>query len=91
MRNAIAEAVFKPKPTARESKGDATTQAARQIMDKETADRESKTQRLKLARLAKETTAPPLCEKLNVHRQSGALPPNRRGGTRLARRLSGRA
>ncbi|WP_245418850.1 hypothetical protein [Mesorhizobium sp. WSM3864] len=58
MRNAIAEAVFKPKPTARESKGDATTQAAREIMDKETADRESKTQRLRLARLAKEAAAP---------------------------------
>ncbi|OBQ81567.1 MULTISPECIES: hypothetical protein [unclassified Mesorhizobium] len=57
MRNAIAEAVFKPKPTARESKGDATTQAAREIMDKET-ERESKTQRLRLARLAKEAAAP---------------------------------
>jgi hypothetical protein len=58
MYSGIAEAAFKPKPTVRESKGDATTQAARDIMDKETAERESKTQRLKLARLAKEAAEP---------------------------------
>ena len=75
MRNAIAEAVFKPKRTARESKGDATTLAAREIMDKETAARESKTERLKLARLAKEAAEPVVTlkpKRASVKRHGGA-------------------
>ena len=75
MRNAIAEAMFKPKRSVRESKGDATTQAAREIMDKETAARESKTERLKLARLAKEAAEPvvtPKPKRASVKRHGGA-------------------
>ncbi|RUX06097.1 hypothetical protein EOA30_10980 [Mesorhizobium sp. M8A.F.Ca.ET.059.01.1.1] len=80
MYTAIAEAAFKPKPTVRENKGDATTQAARDIMDKETADRESKTQRLKLARLAKEAAEPVVLPKpkqrLRTRRDIAGAEPN---------------
>jgi hypothetical protein len=48
--------MFKPKPTAIETKQDATTRAARQIIDGEAAKREQKTERLRLARLAMEAT-----------------------------------
>ncbi|AZO47967.1 MAG: hypothetical protein EOS58_18655 [Mesorhizobium sp.] len=48
----IPEGIFKPKPTAIETKQDATTRAARQIIDGEAAERERKTERLKQARLA---------------------------------------
>jgi len=52
----IPQGLFKPKPTAIETKQDATTRAARQIIDGEAAVREQKTERLRLARLASEAT-----------------------------------
>jgi hypothetical protein len=52
----MAQGIFKPKPTAIETKQDATTRAARQIIDGEAAVREQKTERLRLARLAMEAT-----------------------------------
>jgi len=48
----VPEGIFKPKPTAGETKQDATTRAARQILDGEVAERERKTERLRQARLA---------------------------------------
>jgi hypothetical protein len=54
---AIPQGIFKPKPTAIETKQDATTKAARQIIDGEAAAREQKTERLRLARLAREATS----------------------------------
>jgi len=50
----LPEGVFKPKPTGSEKKSDATTRAAQQIMDAERRAREAKTERLRLARLARE-------------------------------------
>ncbi|PSJ56657.1 hypothetical protein [Pseudaminobacter soli (ex Li et al. 2025)] len=52
--------VFKPKPTTREFRGDTTTSAARQITEGEKVAREAKTERLRLARLAKEAAEPPM-------------------------------
>jgi hypothetical protein len=52
----MPQGIFKPKPTAIETKQDATTRAARQIIDGEAAAREKKTERLRLARLASEAT-----------------------------------
>jgi hypothetical protein len=52
----MPQGIFKPKPTAIETKQDATTKAARQIIDGEAAAREKKTERLRLARLANEAT-----------------------------------
>jgi hypothetical protein len=55
MRNpAVPQGLFKPKPTAIETKQDATTKAARAIIDTEASARDRKTERLKLARLAQE-------------------------------------
>ena len=58
MRHPIPAGVFQPKPSGQEKKSDATTRAAQQIMDAETAAREAKTQRLRQARLAKEKAGP---------------------------------
>lgn len=52
----IPQGIFKPKPTASETKQDATTRAARQITNGEAAARDQKTERLRLARLASEAT-----------------------------------
>jgi hypothetical protein len=52
----MPQGIFKPKPTAIETKQDATTRAARQIIDGEATEREQKTERLRLARLASEAT-----------------------------------
>ncbi|MFU0505768.1 hypothetical protein [Pseudaminobacter sp. NGMCC 1.201702] len=51
-------AVFQPRPSKLESKADLTTKIARQILDDETAKREAKTERLRLARLAQEPLEP---------------------------------
>ena len=55
-RPEMPQGIFKPKPTAIETKQDATTRAARQIIDGEAAVREHKTERLRPARLAREAT-----------------------------------
>jgi len=55
MRNPpLPEGVFKPKPTSIESRHDATTKAARAIIDSEAMERETKTERLRAERLALE-------------------------------------
>jgi hypothetical protein len=58
MRHQVPADVFKPKATATEKKSDVTTRAAQQIIDNEKSAREAKTERLKLARLAKEEAEP---------------------------------
>ena len=45
----MPQGIFKPKPTTIETKQDATSRAARQIIDGEAAVREQKTERLRLA------------------------------------------
>ena len=74
MRHAeMPQKIFKPKPTATETKQDATTRAARQIIDREAAARERKTERLRLARLASEATIPnpPPAQKRATMRKHG--------------------
>ncbi|MDR7034465.1 hypothetical protein [Mesorhizobium sp. BE184] len=58
MKDALAEGIFKPKPTTAEAKGDATTRAARTIIGSEVALRDAKTERLRKARLAQEALEP---------------------------------
>lgn len=59
MQNPFApEAAFAPKLSKHEAKADTTTRVAREIMDSEVNKREAKTERLRLARLAKEAEAP---------------------------------
>jgi hypothetical protein len=53
---AIPQGILKSGPTAVEKKQDTTTKAARLIIDGEVAARKRKTERLRLARLAKEAT-----------------------------------
>lgn len=57
--SAKAEALFRPIRSKAESKHDTTDNAARSIIDAETARREAKTARLREARLAQEATAQP--------------------------------
>lgn len=53
----VPDGIFKPKPNSSELKSDLTTRVARQILDGEKAEREAKTERLRQARLARETAA----------------------------------
>ena len=46
------------KPSRSEAKADTTTRTARMIVESETAIRDAKTERLRLARLAKEAAEP---------------------------------
>lgn len=59
MDEAIINAVFQPKPSKQEAKADVTTRIAREIIDSEATARETKTERLRAARLAKEAAAKP--------------------------------
>lgn len=59
MNEPIIDAVFRPKPSRHETKADATTRAAREIIDHETSAREAKTARLRAARLAVQATEKP--------------------------------
>lgn len=52
MEKTVASGVFKQSPKA--DKADATTRAAREIIARETAERDAKTKRLRALRLAKE-------------------------------------
>ena len=54
----ISDGVFKPKPTTREFKDDTTTSVARRIIEGERLAREAKTERLRLARVAKAAAEP---------------------------------
>jgi hypothetical protein len=63
MKNPSADAVFKPKPSKQETKADMTTRIARQILDAETTWRDTKTGKLRQARMAKEATEPTIVPK----------------------------
>ena len=52
----VQQGTFKPKPTAIETKQDATTKIVRAMLEDEAAARDRKTERLRLARLAREAT-----------------------------------
>ncbi|MFZ1773687.1 MAG: hypothetical protein WAT78_06985 [Rhizobiaceae bacterium] len=56
----VPEGIFKPKPNTSESRNDLATRIARELLQTETAARESKTARLRAARLEMERLAPPL-------------------------------
>lgn len=72
MRQTIEAGIFKPKPTQTETKSDATTKAARAILDQEAAARVAKTERLRAARLARQVPdAPP---KSPVKKAAGKKP-----------------
>ena len=58
MRHQIPDGVFKPIPTSGEKKSDTTARVAQQIIDTEKSARETKTERLRLAREAKEQAEP---------------------------------
>ncbi|MFC7051081.1 hypothetical protein ACFQI3_00090 [Hansschlegelia quercus] len=74
MQKLTKETAFKP-----EAKGDATTRAARAIIDGEIAQRDAKTARLRAARLAKEAedlaAAPPIVPKATKAAKSAAAKP----------------
>lgn len=57
MADVPADAPVKPKPSKLESRSDATTEAARNIIGAEVAARIAKTDRLRAARLAQEAAA----------------------------------
>jgi hypothetical protein len=71
MQKLTKETAFKP-----EAKGDATTRAARAIIDGEIAQRDAKTARLRAARLAKEAedlaSAPPVLPKVTKAKAAAA-------------------
>jgi hypothetical protein len=58
MRHQIPDGVFKPNPTSGEKKRDVTARISQQIIDTEKSAREAKTERLRLAREAKEQAEP---------------------------------
>lgn len=70
MKNPEASVVFQPKPSKQETKADVTTRTARQILDAETARRDTKTERLRQARLAMEVAEPTIAPKKSK-RKSG--------------------
>lgn len=57
MDEAIISAVFQARPSKQEAKADVTSRIAREIIDNEATARESKTERLRAARLAMEAEA----------------------------------
>lgn len=57
MDEAIINAVFQPKASRQEAKADVTTRIAREILDAEASRREAKTEKLRQARLLRETQA----------------------------------
>ena len=62
MDEAIISAVFQAKPSRQEAKADVTSRIAREIIDSEATARESKTERLRAARLAQEAAVEPAPE-----------------------------
>lgn len=58
MNQAAIDTVFRPKLSKQEAKADAMTRNVRQILDAEAAKRDSKTERLRSARLARDAEKP---------------------------------
>ena len=69
MDEAIVSAVFQARPSKQEAKADVTSRIAREIIDSEATARESKTERLRAARLAKEAAAKPTPEPRKTRRK----------------------
>lgn len=59
MDETLLNAVFKPRLSRQETKADATTRIAREMVNAEVVKREAKTERLRLARLELEKNTPP--------------------------------
>lgn len=58
MNQAAIDAVFRPKPSKQETKADEITRTVRAIMNAEAAKRDTKTERLRAARLARDAQMP---------------------------------
>lgn len=63
MKHAAIDAVFQPKLNKQETKADAITRNVREILDAEAIKRDAKTERLRLARLARDAAMPALAVK----------------------------
>lgn len=70
MDEALANAVFKPKPSRQEAKADSTARIAQAIIDGEAAARDAKTARLRALRLANEATSEPKASKAKTAKKS---------------------
>lgn len=71
MKHPVAEAAFKPKQSRTETRQDATSRAARAIIEIETAALAVKTSRLRAARLARDAATPPVEAKARKRRGVG--------------------
>jgi hypothetical protein len=58
MNQSLINAVFQPKPNKQEAKADEITKNVRAIMNAEIAKRDSKTERLRASRLARDAQMP---------------------------------
>jgi hypothetical protein len=70
MRRRAEPSLFKPKLSQTEIKVDATTRAARAIVDEEADARDAKTERLRAARLAQEAADAPPEQKVAVKKKT---------------------
>jgi len=70
MKRRSEPSLFKPKLSQSEIKVDATTRAARAIIDEEANARDAKTERLRAARLALEATEEPLVQKISTKKKT---------------------
>jgi len=70
--NAAVERVFGSTPNRRQLTAENTTSASRAIVDGETAERDAKTERLRLARLAAEPIAVPSSPKKKTRKRQAA-------------------
>jgi hypothetical protein len=59
MKSLTDTGIFKPAASRAEAKNDTTTRMAREIIDREANAMKAKTERLRVARLAQESDAPP--------------------------------
>jgi hypothetical protein len=62
--------IFKPTPSRMETKSDATTRVAREIIDREAAARSAKTERLRAARLARGAMEAPVATTKKARQKS---------------------
>ena len=69
MQNLTENSIFKPKLSKSDSKSEATSRVAREILDSEAASRVAKSARLRAARLAREATETPAPAAKTVRRK----------------------
>jgi hypothetical protein len=70
MKRQPEPSLFKPKLSQSELKVDATTRAARAIIDEEANARDAKTERLRAARLARQETEGPPVQKISEKKKT---------------------